>query len=221
MTATPPKAGSATGSAFALPDIVPEGAALWLVRHGETEWSRSGRHTSRTDLSLTSAGVDQAAALGPVLADLNPALVLSSPRARARETAQLAGLTVDLVDADLTEWDYGDYEGLTGAQIRERVPGWTLWTHGVLNGETAEAVTARADRVLTRAAAGLIRGPVVLVAHGHISRVLAARWIGLDAVAGRNLLLGTAAPSVLTVQYGAPAIDRWNMPNPAGGETGP
>ena len=210
------RAGSASGSAFTVPATVPEGAELWLVRHGETEWSRSGQHTSRTDLSLTSLGAEQAAALGPILDGLAPALVLSSPRTRALQTAQLAGLRVDLVDPDLAEWDYGDYEGLTGGQIRRQVPDWTIWTHGPLNGETAQAVTARADRVLARAADGLTRGPVILVAHGHISRVLAARWIGLDAVAGRNLLLGTAAPSVLTVQYGSPAIDRWNIPNPKG-----
>ena len=210
------RAGSVSGSAFAVPATVPEGAELWLVRHGETEWSRSGQHTSRTDLSLTPLGVEQAAALGPILDGVAPALVLSSPRARALETAQLAGLRVDLVDPDLAEWDYGDYEGLTGGQIRRQVPDWTIWTHGPLNGETAQAVTARADRVLARAADGLFRGPVILVAHGHISRVLAARWIGLDAVAGRNLLLGTAAPSVLTVLYGSPAIDRWNIPNPKG-----
>ena len=221
MTTPPPRTDPATGSVFGVAEEVPEGAELWLVRHGETEWSRSGQHTSRTDVPLTEHGEDQSLAVRGLLDGLSPFLVLCSPRIRAQRTAALAGLRVDEIDNDLSEWDYGDYEGLTGAQIREQVPGWSLWTHGVPNGETAEQVTALADRVLARACKALAIGPVVLVAHGHISRVLGARWIGLHANAGRNLLLGTAAPSVLSVQYGVPAIDRWNMPNPLGRERTP
>lgn len=208
-------AGSDSGPAFVVPASLPEDAALWLVRHGETEWSRSGRHTGRTEVPLTPHGEHQAKALHDLLAQIRPAFVLCSPRARAIRTADLAGLHVDAVDPDLAEWDYGDYEGLTMAQIRERVPNWTVWTHPVPGGETAADVTARADRVLRRAAAELPRGPVVLVAHGHISRIIGARWVGLDAVDGGRLALGTAAPSVLGFEHGGPVIERWNMPNPA------
>ncbi len=215
MTDSAVEAGPDPGPAFVAPEPLPDGVELWLVRHGETEWSRTGRHTGRTDLPLTPLGEDQARALRPLLAAVHPALVLTSPRERARVTADLAGLTVDAVDHDLAEWDYGDYEGLTSDQIRERQPGWSLWRDGVPDGETAAQVAARADRVLARAADALRRGPVVLVAHGHISRVIAARWIGLGAEAGRHLLLGTAAPSVLSYQYGEPVIDRWNLPNTA------
>jgi probable phosphoglycerate mutase len=208
------EAGPVAGSAFVAPDL-PDNAALWLVRHGETEWSASGRHTGRTDLPLTAAGERQAEALRPFLAGVHPALVLCSPRHRALETARLAGLPVDDITEDLAEWDYGAYEGRTTAEIQREVPDWSLWTHGVPDGETAGSVRARADRVLTRASTALVKGPVVLVGHGHFSRVLGARWIGLPAQAGANLLLGTAAPSVLGAQYGAPVIVRWNLPNPA------
>jgi broad specificity phosphatase PhoE len=207
-------AGSATEPAFVVPGPVPDGIALWLIRHGETEWSRSGRHTSRTDLPLTARGEKQAVALRELLAGVQPALVLCSPRRRAVDTAELAGLAVDAVDDDLAEWDYGDYEGLTTAQIRERVPGWSLWTHPVPNGETAAQVSARADRVLRRALPYLDDGPVVLIAHGHISRVIGARWIGLPGVDGQRLALGTAAPSMLGGEHGAPVVQRWNLPNP-------
>jgi broad specificity phosphatase PhoE len=192
--------------------VLPDGVQLWLVRHGETEWSRSGQHTSRTDLPLTPAGEEQARALRAMLGELQPALVLASPRRRAVDTAELAGLPVDDIDADLVEWDYGDYEGRTSEQIRGEQPGWSLWTVGAPNGETAEQVGARADRVLARAAGSLADGPVVLFSHGHFSRVLVARWIGLAVSAGRNFLLGTAAPSVLSTQYGVPVVDRWNLP---------
>jgi broad specificity phosphatase PhoE len=215
--ATSVKAGSSLESAFAPSRSLDDRVALWLVRHGETEWSKAGRHTGRTDLELTAEGQAEALALRPLLADLNPALVLCSPRRRALETARLAGLSIDDIDDDLAEWDYGDYEGRTSTEIRQEVPGWTLWKDGVPGGETAAEVARRADRVLARAVDALERGPVVLVAHGHISRVIAARWIGLGAQAGGRLALSTAAPSVLGVQQGTPAIDRWNMPNPAHG----
>ncbi len=200
---------------FVVPAHLGDGVQLWLIRHGETEWSRSGQHTGRTDLPLTAHGEQQALAVRGFVADLQPALVLSSPRQRARRTAELAGLSIDAIDDDLAEWDYGDYEGLTTTQIREQVPGWSLWTHPVPGGETPEQVGARADRVLTRAVASLADGPVVLVAHGHISRVIGARWIGMSTLGGGHLALGTAAPSVLSAQHDIPVIDRWNIPNPA------
>jgi broad specificity phosphatase PhoE len=209
------EAGSDSGPAFVVPGSVPDDTALWLIRHGETEWSKSGQHTSRTDLPLTPMGEKQAAALGAMLANVHPVFVLSSPRQRALRTAELAGLKVDDIDPDLVEWDYGEYEGLTTAQIRERDLGWSLWTHPVPAGETPREVALRADRVLTRALAHLAAGPVIFVAHGHISRVMGARWIGLAAQDGGRLALGTAAPSVLGGQYGSPVIERWNVPNPA------
>jgi broad specificity phosphatase PhoE len=208
------EAGSDSEPAFAVSGLA-DGVALWLVRHGETTWSRSGRHTGRTELPLTANGEKQALALPGMLGDLEPALVLCSPRERARTTARLARYRVDAIDDDLAEWDYGDYEGRTTHEIRETVPDWALWTHGVPNGESAAQVTRRADRVLRRACAHLGDGPVILIAHGHICRVMGARWIGLTAAGGGRLALGTAAPSLLSSQYGAPVIDRWNMPNPA------
>jgi broad specificity phosphatase PhoE len=212
------KAGSDQEPAFAVPDPLPAGVELWLIRHGETEWSKSGQHTGRTDLPLTPTGEEQARALRGMLANVRPALVLSSPRERALATACLAGLSVDAIDEDLAEWDYGDYEGLTTKQIRERVPRWTIWTHGAPNGETIEQVSARADRVLRRAAERLGDGPVLLISHGHISRVIGARWIGLSPRDGSRLALETAAPSLLSTQYDVPVIDRWNMRNPAASE---
>lgn len=212
------KAGSDEEPAFAVPGLLADGVELWLIRHGETKWSKAGRHTGRTDVPLTTIGEAQAHALGYLLADVRPVLVLSSPRRRAQATAHIAGLAVDAIDDDLAEWDYGDYEGLTTTQIRDQVPGWSLFTHGVPDGESIAAVSARADRVLHRAAQRLGDGPVVLIAHGHISRVIGARWVGLPARAGSRFALGTAAPSLLSVQYDVPVIDRWNMRNPAASE---
>jgi len=213
-----PKAGSVAEPAFAAPGGVPDDAQLWLIRHGETEWSRSGQHTGRTDLPLTPAGEEQARALRDLLEQLRSAFVMSSPRQRALDTARVAGLRVDAVDDDLAEWDYGDYEGLTTAQIRESVPGWTVWTHPVLNGETVDQVSARADRVLRRAIERLRDGPVVLISHGHFSRVIGARWIGLPASQGRRLALDTAAPSLLGAEHDVAVIRRWNMLNRAASE---
>lgn len=212
------KAGPLEGPAFVMPARVPDGASLWLLRHGQTAWSRDGRHTGRTDVPLTARGEREARALAPLLRDVHPALVLCSPRTRARRTAELAGLHVDSIDDDLAEWDYGDFEGLTSAEIREQVPGWTIFTHGARGGEHAADVRVRADRVLTRAADALARGPVVLVAHGHLSRVLGARWLGLEVGAGAHLLLAEAAPCVLGAEKGVPVIVRWNQPNPATSE---
>jgi broad specificity phosphatase PhoE len=212
------QAGPDEGPAFVMPTTVEDGAALWLIRHGQTEWSRDGRHTGRTDVPLTDRGERQARALGPLLRDLAPSLVLCSPRVRAQRTAELAGLRVDAIDDDLAEWDYGDYEGLTSAEICEQVPGWTIFTHGARGGEQAGDVAERADRVLARAAEALPRGPVVLVAHGHISRVLGVRWVGLPVRAGGHFLLSEAAPCVLGAEKGVPVIDHWNQPNPATSE---
>jgi probable phosphoglycerate mutase len=212
------KAGGASLPAFAVSADLADGVRLWLVRHGETEWSRDGRHTGRTDLPLTARGEQQAREVGRRLAAVRPALVLCSPRSRALDTARLAGLPVDEVDADLAEWDYGDYEGRTSAEIRAVDPDWLLWRDGCPGGEQPADVAARADRVLRRCAAALAGGPVVLVAHGHICRVIAARWIGLGPDGGGRLLLDTAAPSILSSQYGLPVIDRWNLPTASDGE---
>jgi broad specificity phosphatase PhoE len=211
------EAGSMTEPAFVVSGPLIDGAEIWLIRHGETAWSKSGQHTGRTDIPLTPHGEEQAGALRDRLAKLSPALVLSSPRQRALRTAELAGITVDAIDPDLAEWDYGDYEGLTTPQIREQVPDWSLWTHGVPGGETAAQVGRRADRVLSAAATESAKGPVLLFAHGHISRVLGARWIGLATVDGGRFTLGTAAPSVLGSEHHLPVIERWNLPNPAVG----
>jgi probable phosphoglycerate mutase len=212
MTTT--EAGSRVGPASGTPEL-PDDAELWLVRHGETEWSAAGRHTGSTDLPLTAAGEQQARALVPMLADIHPVLVLCSPRERAMRTAQLAELRVDEVTEDLAEWNYGSYEGRTTHEIRAERPGWSIWTDGVPGGESGTDVAARADRVLGRAAHAMLDGPVVLVGHGHFSRVLAARWMGMPVSGGAHLLLGTAAPSILGAQYGTRAIVRWNLPNPA------
>ncbi|HSY14953.1 MAG TPA: histidine phosphatase family protein [Jatrophihabitantaceae bacterium] len=186
-----------------------------MIRHGETPWSRSGQHTGRTDIPLTEFGERQAFALRERLGHLRPALVLSSPRSRALETARLAGLTPEIVDADLGEWDYGDYEGLTTTEIRRTVPGWSIWTHPTPGGETADEVGARVDRVLELARRGLADGPVVVFSHGHLSRVIGARWIGLSPLDGRRFTLGTAAACVLSAERGSPVISHWNIPNPA------
>jgi probable phosphoglycerate mutase len=205
------EAGTHAVPAFVMPDSVPDDAQLWLLRHGETEWSKAGRHTGRTDIPLTEHGEQAARAVAPMFADLHPALVLVSPRTRARETARLAGLPADGIDDDLAEWDYGDYEGRTSEQVRAERPGWLLWRDGAPGGETPAEVAARADRVLARACAALATGPVVLVAHGHISRMVAARFIGLGPGGGAHLLLSPAAPSILSAQYGVPAIKQWNV----------
>ncbi|HEY2298461.1 MAG TPA: histidine phosphatase family protein [Jatrophihabitans sp.] len=212
------KAGSEAGPAFVMPHEVGDGDELWLVRHGQTEWSRDGRHTGRTDIPLTPLGEQQARALAGMMARVKPALVLCSPRERARRTAELAGLEIDELTEDLSEWDYGDYEGRTSAEIHETDPGWTIFKDGAPGGETHEQVRTRADRVLARAAATLPDGPVVLVAHGHISRVLGARWIGLPVSDGANLLLNEAAPSLLGAEKGVPVIAHWNRPNPTSEE---
>jgi broad specificity phosphatase PhoE len=194
---------------------LPDETTLWLVRHGETEWSKSGQHTGITDLPLTENGERQAKAVRDLLGDLPRPYVICSPLQRAQRTAELAGLDINAVDPELVEWNYGEYEGRTTAEIREQVPDWSIWTHGARGGEAPQAVQARADRVLKRAAEHLGDGAVVLVGHGHFSRALGARWIGLPVTGGGNLLLSTAAPCLLGAQYGVPALVHWNLPNPA------
>jgi broad specificity phosphatase PhoE len=189
-------------------------ARILLVRHGETEWSRSGRHTGRTDVPLTQRGRDRARALQPLLQSLlgeaSPALVLSSPRSRALDTAELAGLQPE-TDEQLAEWDYGNYEGRTTPEIRETVPGWTVWTHPTPGGETADQVARRADAVLADATPVLKRGDVVLVGHGHFSRVLVARWVGLPATQGVRFAMNAGAVTVLGHERGVPRIDYLNL----------
>lgn len=182
---------------------------LVLVRHGETEWSVSGQHTSVTDVPLTDRGREAAGRLRERLAGFEFALVLVSPRARARDTAELAGFGGRAeVDEDLVEFAYGEYEGRTTADIREERPGWSVWEHGAPGGETATQVGARADRVIARVTAA--DGDVAVFAHGHFLRALAARWIGLDAVHGGNLALDTGSVCELSYERERRAIWVWN-----------
>jgi probable phosphoglycerate mutase len=191
---------------------------LILIRHGETEWSRAGRHTGRTDLPLTAAGEAAATALAPALALRHPVAAFSSPLSRAMRTAELAGLTGVTPDPDLLEWDYGGYEGLSTAQIRETRPGWYLWRDGVIPGdadhpgERIEQVGARADAALARAVPLLHEGDVALVAHGHLLRVLTARRLGLEPSAGRLFRLDTGTLSFLGTEHEQPVISAWNVP---------
>ncbi|SRR6266508_2734510 len=181
---------------------------LWLVRHGETEWSKAGRHTSTTDLPLTEHGVEVALELAPRLAGVEFDLVLTSPRQRARRTAELVGFADAEVDDDLAEWAYGEYEGVTTAAIRERVPGWTVWTGLVPGGETAEQVSDRLDRVVKRVRA--CPGRVLIFGHGHALRALTARWLDLPVSDGRHFRLDTATLSVLGYERESAVILRWN-----------
>src|SRR3954470_1722284 len=183
-------------------------AELWLVRHGETEWSRDGKHTSTTDLDLTEKGVEVACTLKDRLADYTFDLVLTIPRHRARRTAELAGFADAHVEDDLVEWDYGDYEGITTPVIREQVPGWTVWTHPCPGGESAEEVSRRLDRAVAKVRAK--GGRVLVFSHGHASRALAARWLGLPVQDGRHFLLGTATISVLGYERETAVVTRWN-----------
>jgi probable phosphoglycerate mutase len=198
---------------------------LIVLRHGETEWSRSGRHTGRTDIPLTDRGIASAQALAPVVSKLlagrDPAAVFASPAQRAKPTAELAGLTVTRTDPDLWEYDYGGYEGITTAEIQQTRPGWSLWRDGVIPGdaghpgETVAQVGQRVDRVLERAAPLLTAGDVVLVAHGHVLRVLTARYLELQPADGRLFRLDTGTVSTLGTEHDEPVIVSWNVP-PAG-----
>ena len=181
---------------------------LWLVRHGRTEWSVAGRHTSWTDLPLLPEGEEDARALVPRLAGRSFEQVLTSPRLRARRTAELAGFPDAEVDPDLAEWDYGDYEGVTTDEIREQAPGWTIWSRPAPGGETADQVAERCDRVVARALA--VDGDTLVFGHGHGLRVLAARWLRLPASEGRLLRLDNGTISVLGHEHGAPVVLTWN-----------
>ena len=180
-----------------------------LVRHGETEWSRDGRHTGRTDVELTDQGRRDAEALGALLAGRRFALVLTSPLSRASETASRAGFG-DVAEPcdDLVEWNYGEYEGRRTVEIRVERPGWTLWRDGVPGGESAADIGARADRVLARLRG--LDGDAAVFAHGHVLRVLTAQWLGLEPAAGRYLALDTATLSVLGYERETPVVRLWN-----------
>ncbi|MHB1538235.1 MAG: histidine phosphatase family protein [Solirubrobacteraceae bacterium] len=181
-----------------------------LLRHAQTEWSVNGRHTGRTDLPLTPRGRQHARQLAPLLAHRSFAAVLTSPLRRARETCELAGLSAHArVDPRLAEWDYGEYEGLTSAEIDRQRPGWSLWADGCPGGEDAAAVGARVDHVIAEASAA--HGDVALFAHGHVLRVLGARWIELPPSCGARLKLSTGALCVLGHEHGARVLDRWNV----------
>jgi len=182
---------------------------IYLVRHGETEWSANGRHTGRTDVPLTAAGTEQATALAPKLSSERFGLVLCSPLRRARETGELAGFgaQLELCD-DLHEWDYGDYEGLTTPQIRAVDPHWDLWRDGCPDGETPDQVGVRVDRVIERCRAS--DGLVLLFAHGHLLRVLTARWLAMEVAAGARFQLAPSAVGVLGYERETEVIQRWN-----------
>jgi broad specificity phosphatase PhoE len=182
---------------------------VFAIRHGETAWSLSGQHTGTTDIPLTDNGRRLAERMRPVLAKETFALVLCSPMQRARETCELAGLgAMAVIDDDLVEWNYGDHEGLTPRQIHETAPGWLIFRDGCPGGETPEQVAARVDRVIARARTA--DGDVALFAHGHVLRVLAARWIGLPAGGGQHFLLDTGTLSILGYYRDVPAVKVWN-----------
>ena len=186
---------------------------LFLVRHGETAWSLDGRHTGRTDIPLTEKGREEAAALRPRLSGHRFGLVLSSPLQRAQETCRLAGFGDQALSRpDLAEWDYGRYDGLTSAQIKAERPDWSLWHDGGPGGESAAEVGLRVERVIAEARAA--RGDVLLFAHGHVLRVLAARWLEQPPQAGRFYALDPAAESILGFEHSDPVILRWNQPPP-------
>lgn len=181
---------------------------LWVVRHGATEWSEAGRHTSVTDLPLLPEGEEVARELAPRLAAVEFAEVRTSPRLRARRTAELSGFPDALTDDDLAEWAYGDYEGVTTEEIREQVPGWTMWTHPAPGGETAAELTRRLDRFVEHVRG--VDGPVLAFGHGHSLRALAARWLDLPVTDGRHFKLDTATVSVLGWERETPVVRRWN-----------
>ena len=185
--------------------------SVFVIRHGETEWSLSGQHTGLTDIPLTENGRKNAKLLRPVLETRSLARVLSSPLQRARETCELAGLGQRVeIDPDLLEWNYGEYEGVTSEQIHKTKPGWIVFLDGCPGGEKPEEVGARADRVIAKVRA--VEGNVALFAHGHILRVLAARWLDLPPKAGLNFLLDTGTVNVLGYYRGFPAVKQWNVP---------
>ena len=184
---------------------------VYLIRHGETEWSLSGQHTGITDIPLTENGRKRANLLQPLLSQTSFGLVLTSPLQRAKETCILSGLGDQAeVEPDLMEWNYGDYEGLTSTQIHETAPGWIVFNHGAPGGESPQQVAVRADRVIARVRS--VNGNVALFGHGHILRAIVARWLDLSASAGRNFLLDTGTLNILSYYRGFPAIQTWNAP---------
>ncbi|MBM2623084.1 histidine phosphatase family protein [Actinoplanes sp. LDG1-06] len=183
-----------------------------LIRHGQTEWSANGRHTSYTDLDLTEEGERQARAVADRVKDRQFVAVISSPRHRALRTAELAGLTVTETTDDLVEWNYGEYEGITSAEIHQTDPDWWLFRDGAPGGESPAQISERIDRVLGKVRPMLDQGDVALIGHGHALRVVGARWIGMPAEGGGRLKLGTATLSVLGFDHGRTAIDVWNSP---------
>jgi broad specificity phosphatase PhoE len=216
MTADSLKSGRPVQEAFRVAAASPEEAQVLLrraivIRHGETAWTLTGQHTGRTDLPLTENGRQTARRLAPLAAKASFARVLTSPLRRARETCELAGLGARAeVDEDLIEWNYGDYEGLTSGEIAARTPGWMLFSDGCPGGESPQEVAARVDRIIARIRG--VEGDVALFGHGHLFRVLAARWLGLPPVAGSRFLLDTATLSVLSHYRGIPALKGWNAP---------
>ena len=184
---------------------------LWLVRHGETEWARLGRHTGRTDVPLTDVGREQARTLGGRLAGHPFGVVLTSPLSRARDTATLAGFgAVAQPDPDLMEWDYGALEGRETADIRVSLPDWTIWRGPWPGGETIAQVAARADRIVARVRSAVGSGDALVFAHGHLLRVLAARWLGLSPESGGLFALDTGTISILGWERAAPVVQVWN-----------
>lgn len=191
-------------------ELTAQAGEVLVVRHAETAWSLSGQHTGRTDLPLTERGREKAKQLAPLLSGLDFALVLASPLQRARDTCALAGLEGRMqIDADLMEWDYGDYEGMTSEEIHRSAPDWRIFRDGCPGGESPEQVAARVDRVIERVRAA--DGGVALFAHGHVLRILVARWIGLSPAHGSHFLLETCTLNVLAHYQGAPALRCWNV----------
>jgi len=186
---------------------------IWLLRHGATEWSRNGRHTGSSDIPLLPEGEAEARALAPLLAGQHFAEVWVSPLQRARRTCELAGLGAQAqLNENLREWDYGSYEGITTAEIRQTVPGWSVWSHGCPGGEDAAAVTQRCEALIAQLL--LLEGNIALFAHGHLLRSLAGTWIGQGAVGGKHLALGTGSHSLLGFERENRVILRWNAPCP-------
>lgn len=184
------------------------GGRVVLVRHGATQWSVTDRHTGSTDLPLLPEGEEQARALAPRLADLHPDTVLTSPLRRAADTCRLAGFPGAEVVDDLTEWDYGDAEGRTTAELRQEIPHWAVWTHGSPGGERVPDVQARVDRLVERFRR--VEGTVLVFGHGHLNRALGAAWIDLPVREGRRFLLSTGGIGELGYHRGLPALTRWN-----------
>jgi broad specificity phosphatase PhoE len=183
---------------------------LWLIRHGETEWSLSGAHTGKTNIPLTAAGEEKACGIRDKLAGIDFKMVLTSPLLRARRTCELAGLGDRAqIEPNLIEWDYGEYEGRKTADIRNERPGWYLWRDGVPGGESIGQVGQRAHKVIERAMGA--DGNVALFGHGHILRVLAACWLDLPPQEGKHLVLGTAGMAILGFEHGTHVIERWNI----------